>query len=378
MKTLLNHCHLIVDGNKEFLDGAILLNGEYIEDVFPHTNKLIIPEKDYEEIDMHGLVIMPGFFDTHMHGSAGYNFRDEDLFDLNKVANSLAKHGTTSFLATVNGYKDERVILEKLNDLTTSSAKCLGVHLEGPFVSEEKLGVGIKENILMPDVNYVKELIKLNPNIKQMTIAPELKGSKEVIEVLRENNIKVMLGHSDAKQEDLKDINYDGFTHFYNAMSSFNHHDLGLVNVGFNNPDKYIELIGDGIHIDESVVKITLKNFRRDRIILISDAISSAGLEDGKYSYNNKPCIKEGNKFYREEDGKLSGSCNFLIDEIKVMKKLGASYTDILLMSSLNAYRFYGLDKLYGSLYKGKYADLVVLDDECNLKAVYLKGEKYA
>ena len=378
MKTLLNHCHLIVDGNKEFLDGAVLINGEYIEDVFPHTNKLGINNKEYEKIDMHGLIIMPGFFDTHMHGSIGYDFRDENKFNLNEVANSLVKHGTTSFFATVNGYKDELNILEKLNDLNTTSAKCLGVHLEGPFVSKEKLGVGIKENVLEPDVEYVKELIKLNPHIKQMTIAPELNGSKDVIKVLKENNIKVMFGHSNAKANDVEDISYDGFTHFYNAMSGFNHHDLGLVNVGYNNSDKYIELIGDGIHVDESVLKITLKNFRIDRIILISDAISSAGLPDGNYSYNNKPCIKQGNKFYRVEDGKLSGSCNFLIDEVKLMKKLGVSYTDILLMSSLNAYRLYGLDKLYGSLQKGKYADLVVLDDECNLKEVYVKGEKYA
>lgn len=377
MKTLLKHCHLIVDGNKEYLDGAILLNGEYIDDVFPHTNKCEI-EEQHDEIDMNGKIIMPGFFDCHLHGSNGYDFRHLDKLNVNEVADSLAKHGTTSFFASVNGYKDEKEILEKLKDVETNSAKYMGVHLEGPFLSKEKLGVSIASNILSPSVEYVKELLKINNNIKQMTIAPEINGAKEVIEFLKEKNIKVMLGHSNASSNDVDDVYYDGFTHFYNAMSGFNHHTLGLVNVGYNNPEKYIELIGDGIHVDKSVIKLTLKNFRRDRIILISDAIQAAGLKDGEYDYNNEKCIKEGRKFYREKDGVLSGSCNFLIDEVKVMKQCGASYTDILLMTSLNAYRLYGLDNKYGSLYKGKYADIVILDDELNLMEVYIKGKKYA
>lgn len=377
MKLLLNHCHLIVDGNKEYLDGAIFLDGEHILDVFPHANKVTIND-EYKEENLNGLIVMPGFFDTHLHGSNDYDFRHEDKFNLDEVSNSLCKHGTTSFFATVNGYQDEKNIIDKLNNLETTNSKCLGIHLEGPFLSKEKIGVSIEENLLTPDVNYLKELININKNIKQMTIAPELEGSKEVIDCLKENNIKVMLGHSNATVTDLENIDYDGFTHFFNAMSGFDHHTLGLVNVGLNNPDKYFEVIGDGIHIDKSVLKLLLKNLRRDRIMLISDAVQVAGLEDGEYSYNNEVCIKEGKKFYRKKDNKLSGSASFIIDELKVMKSLGASYTDLLLMSSLNAYRFYGLDNLYGSLVKGKCADLVIMDDNLDIKDVYIKGKKYA
>lgn len=377
MKTLLNHCHLIVDGNKEYLDGALLINEEHIEDVFPHSNKIIIND-EYEEINLNGLIVMPGFFDTHVHGSNDYDFRNEDKFNLEEVSNSLCKHGTTSFFATLNGYEDEKNILSKLNNLETKKSRCLGIHLEGPFLSKEKIGVSIDEKLLKPDVNYLKELINVNSNIKQMTIAPELNGINDVIKCLKENNIKVMLGHSNAKEKDLENISYDGFTHFFNAMSGFDHRELGLVNVGLNNPDKYFEVIGDGIHIDESVLTLLLKNLRRDRIILISDAVQVAGLDDGEYLYNDELCIKEGRKFYRKKDGKLSGSANFIIDELKIMKKLGASYTDLLLMSSLNAYRFYGLDNLYGSLIKGKCADLVVLDENLDIKDVYIRGKKYA
>lgn len=378
MRTLLNHCHLIVDGNKEYLDGAILLNGDYIEEVFPHTNKVIIEDNNYEEINLNGLIVMPGFIDTHLHGSNGYDFRNIDKYNLNEVADSLIKHGTTAFFATINGYEDEKEILNKLNDLSTSSSKCLGVHLEGPFLSKDNAGVSIVDKLLEPNVEYLKELLSINSNVKQVTIAPELKGSKEIIEYLKDNGIKVMFGHSNAYKKDINNLYYDGFTHFYNAMTGFNHRDLGLVNMGFNNDGKYIELIADGIHIDNSVLKHTINNINRENIILISDAISSAGLKDGTYSYNGEDCIKEGRKFYRLKDNKLSGSCSFIIDEIKNMKMLNVSYTDLLLMSSLNAARFYGLDNLYGSLYRGKYADLVILDDELNIVDVYIRGKKYA
>lgn len=377
MKTLLSHAHLIIDGNKEYIDGAILLNGEYIEEVYPHSNKVIINE-EINNINLNGLIVMPGFFDTHMHGSNGYSFEDIDTLDINEVSKSLAKHGTTSFFATTSGHKEENKTLEKLSNINTDAAKCLGIHMEGPFLSSEKLGAAKLEQLEVPDVKLVKKFIEINPHIKQMTLAPEVKGCKEVIEYLKDHNIKVMFGHSNAKQKDIEGLYYDGFTHFFNAMSGFNHHELGLVNVGFNNKDKYIELVGDGIHVDKTVVKIILDNFRRDRIMLISDAIHAAGLEDGEYTYNGSRCIKKEKRFSRIEDDTLSGSAAFIIDEIKVLKQLGASYTDILLMSSLNAYRFYELDNKFGSLVKGKYADLVVLDEELNLKSVYLKGEKYA
>ena len=376
MKTLLKHAHLIIDGNKEYLDGSLLMDEEHIIDVYPHTNQLTIEEEIDEEIDLKGSIVMPGFFDTHLHGSVGYDFRDN--LNLNEVANSLCKHGTTSFFATINGYKDELDILNKLNDLNTPTSRCLGIHLEGPFLSGHKAGVTIVDNLLKPSIDYVKELLNINPNIKQMTIAAELEGSKEVIDYLKQNNIRVMLGHSNAHKDDLKDIHYDGLTHFFNAMSGFHHHDLGLVNEGFNNEEAYKEVIGDGVHIDETVLKILLKNIRRDRIVLISDAISATGLEDGEYAYNNEPCIKKGNSFRRVKDNILSGSVSFISDEIKVMRRLGASLTDILLMSSLNAYRLYGLDNLYGTLNKGKASDLVILDGELNVKEVFVRGKKNA
>ena len=371
MRLLLKHAHLIVDGNKEYLDGAILINGEYIEDVFANSNK--IQNIDAKEVDVKGMIIMPGFFDTHSHGINAIDYLDLKGNDLDKASLAYAKKGTTSFFSTVYASPYLESALTNLNNLDTKYSRCLGVHLEGPFLSEKKLGASKKEDLLTPTIEYTKKLLCLNNNLKQMTIAPENEGAIDVMNFLKENGIKVMLGHSGVTNYTLD--NYDGFTHLYNAMSSFSHRNKGLVNTAFEREDKYVELIGDGIHVDEEVLKITLKLLRRDRIMLISDSTLAAGLKDGEYNFNNAVCVKEGNRFMRKSDRTLSGSASCILDEIKVMKNIGASYTDILLMSSLNAYRFYGLDKLYGTLNKGQYADLVLLDENLNLICTFVRGK---
>lgn len=371
MRLLLKHAHLIVDGNKEYLDGAILINGEHIEDVFPNSNK--VKTNDVKEINVRGMIIMPGFFDSHSHGIENIDFLELNDNDLDDASYAYAKKGTTAFYATVYASNKMLTALKKLNKLDTNYSKCLGVHLEGPFLSEEKLGVAKKKDIIKPSKINLLKILSINKNVKQMTIAPELTDTNELIECLREKNIKVMLGHSNARN--INDIYYNGFTHLYNAMSNFEHRNEGLVNAAFNNTNKYVELIGDGIHVNKDVLKVTLKLLRRDRIMLVSDSTLACGLKDGEYFFNGEECIKHGNKFVRKEDDQLSGSASSISDEIKVMKEIGASYTDILLMSSLNAYRFYGLDNLYGSLRKGKYADLVMLDKDLNVICTFVKGK---
>ena len=101
MKLLLNHCHLIVDGNKEYLDGAIFLDGEHILDVFPHANKVTIND-EYKEENLNGLIVMPGFFDTHTHGIDGVSFDTADTQELDKASLEFAQSGTTSYLASLS------------------------------------------------------------------------------------------------------------------------------------------------------------------------------------------------------------------------------------------------------------------------------------
>ena len=374
-RILFTHTHLVVDGNREYLDGALLVNGETIEDVFINSNNIKKELGDYKEINLNGKIIMPGFFDTHTHGACSVEFNSANKEDIEKVSLEYAKHGTTSFFTTLTNNENLVEEIKLLNDAETSYSRFLGIHLEGPFVNENKRGVLKEKNLLSPDKNVLNSILDSSSLIKQMTIAPELVGSKTIADELNKRDIKVMLGHSLAIEEDTTDIDYDGFTHLFNAMTGFNHRELGLVNVAFNNTDKYCELIGDGKHIDKSVLKVAMKCLRKDRIMLISDSILMAGMPDGEFVFEGEACVKKGNCSIRKNDGRLAGNAGFISDEIKVIYSLGISLTDILLMTSLNAYRFYGLDQRYGSLVKGKYADIVILDDELNIDKVYIRGK---
>ena len=174
-------------------------------------------------------------------------------------------------------------------------------------------------------------------------------------------------------REDVKE-EYDGFTHLFNASKGLHHRDISLVNMAFDDTCKYVEIVGDGIHLNKETLKLVHKNIRRDRLMLVSDAIAFAGKEDGDFLFEGKMCHKKGREC-KNEDNKICGGASFIIDEIKNMYEVGASLNDLLLMSSLNAYRFYGLDKRFGSLVKGKYADIVVLDDDLNLVFTYGRGK---
>ena len=374
MKYLLKHAHLIIDGKREFLDGALLINGEIIEDVFPQSDK-VNEIQDCQIVDLGGSLVMPGFFDTHTHGIDEVSFDTANKEDLDKAALEFAQTGSTSFLVTlsydcpIEEYADR---FELLNNYESNDSRFMGVHLEGPFLSTKHLGVGDPQKFLKPDIKLVEKILAESKNLKQMTIAYELDGAKQIGKLLHDSGVKVMCGHSDAVYKDL-DENVDGFTHLFNAMRGLHHRDTTLVNCAFMNKWN-VELIADGNHIHRDVLKLAINNIDRNKIMLVTDSSSARNLKDGEYDFLSKHCIKKGTTFITI-DGHFAGSVVSINDEMKVLYELGAKYTDLLLYSSLNAFKFYGLDKRFGTLEKGKFADIVIMDDEFNIKRVYCKGK---
>lgn len=374
MKYLLKHAHLIIDNKREYLDGALLIDNDVIADVFYQTNKTESIE-DAKVIDLNGAIIMPGFFETHTHGASGVCFDNVDSNKLDKVSLDFAKSGSTSFLASISydvipDKYDQ--LLNIYNNYRCDNARFVGLHFEGPFLNPKHLGIGSANKFINPDINIVKDLLNETDLIKQMTIAYELEGAKEIGKLLHENNIRVMCGHSDATKQDL-DENVDGFTHLFNAMRGLHHRDETLINCAFENK-WYVELIADGNHINTNVLKLVVNNINSDKIILVSDSSLARNLPDGEYDFMSRHCTKKDNKFLTD-DGHLAGSVVSINDEMKVLYSLGVKYTDLLLYSSLNAFRLYGLDSRFGTLEKGKYADLVIMDDDLNIKNVYAKGK---
>lgn len=375
MKYLLKHGHIVVDGNREYLDGSILIEDERILDVYPQTDKVKIDLDNVEVIDLKGSLVMPGNFDTHTHGILGIGFDSANKEEMDKASYEIAKSGTTSFLATISYdvtpefFKDR---FELFNSYKGKYSRFEGVHMEGPFLSKKHLGIGNPDKFLIPDIEMVKSILSQTDKLKQMTIAYELDGAREVGKLLKDNNVKVMCGHSDALVKDL-DENVDGFTHLFNAMRGIHHRDITLTNGAFFNK-WMLEIIADGNHIDRNVLSLVIKNIDRNKLVIVSDSSTARGLEDGEYVFMSRNCIKKGTSIMTD-DGHYAGSVVSINDEMKVLKKLGASYTDLLLYSSYNAFKFYGLDKHFGTIEKGKMSDIVIMDDDLNIKNVMVRGK---
>ena len=375
MKYILTQCHLIIDGNRQYLDGGLLIEDARIKEVFEQSNKINEIDKDYKVIDLKGSLVMPGFFDTHTHGGSGICFDDADNSQMDKVSEDFLKDGTTSYLASLSydlGKEGFLKQLERLESYESKTSRFVGIHTEGPFLSKKHIGVGDGKQFLKPDIELVRQFLNTSHKIKQMTIAYEEDGAKQIGQLLHDNNIRVMCGHSDAVYEDL-DENVDGFTHLFNAMRSYHHRDKTLVNCAFDNK-WYCELIADGNHIHRDVLKLVINNIDRHKIMLVSDSSIARNLPDGEYEFMSKRCFKKGTTFI-SDDNHFAGSVVSINDEMKVLYELGANYNDLLLYSSLNAFRFYGLDKQFGTIEKGKYADIVVMDDDLNIKNVMVEGE---
>ncbi len=370
MRTLFKHAHLVVDDKKEYLDGALLVEDGHIIESYEHFFDDI---SDCEIIDLGGSLVMPGFFDTHCHGIGGVMFNACDEEKLEKASLAFSKQGVTSFLASLTNHSELFETMALLGTYKTHNSRFQGFHLEGPFLNEKKSGAIDKKGIKATDIKLLNDLL-CTGNVRQMTMAPEIDGASELSEVLKNNDVRIMLGHSDLRGS--IDIDYDGFTHLYNAMNGFAHRDGGLVNSAFFNRDKYCELICDGVHVDKDVVLFTLKNLSRDRVMIISDSTLAAGCPDGDFMFEGNLCFKDRGRFYRIDDGVLAGSVTTILEEVRNLHNWGVDNTDLVAYSSLNAYRFYDLDKLYGSLVRGKMADFVILDENFNLLQTYISGVK--
>jgi len=328
MKYIFDHAHLIIDGSKEYLDASLLVNDLYIEDVYPNANSLNVDKNEYQYIDCKGNIIMPGFFDSHCNGVDSLSF-SSNIDNLEAIDYALLRKGAVSYLMSIKEY--ERIV--KLDSYKSNLINNMGVHMDGPFTNAE-----YKDKVKQISDANLKKYLDSCKNIKQISLAYELDGAKDIGKLCHLNGIKVMCGYSDAVASDL-DEELDGISNLFNYMKQLHPKYQTLANCAFSN--KYqVELIGSIKNVEMNILKLVLNSIDRNKLMLVS------------------------------ADSDIS-----ILEQIKQLFDLGAKYTDLVLYSSLNAYKFYGLDKLYGSLVKGKCADIVILDKAFNVKNVLVKGK---
>lgn len=326
-------------------------------------------------------VIIPGFIDEHVHGANGSDAMDEDKTAITNIAFSVAQDGVTSFLATTMTMEQARIekALKNIDRYMKSeqkSAKVIGVHLEGPFISKKYCGAQDPHYIVKPSVTILEKYRSL-ADIKMVTFAVE-EADNEFLEYLLQNDICPSLGHSDASAQEAAfafSHNVDCITHTYNAMRGIHHRDIGVVGEAFLNDDVYCEVICDLHHVSKEALQLLYKMKGPHKIILITDSMEARFLEDGKYSLGGQE-VYVANGMATLKNGVLAGSVLKMNEAIKnIYETLEIDFTTAIDMATINPARHLKIDDKVGSLKIGKDADFVIMKKDFTIIATYSKGQ---
>lgn len=333
-----------------------------------------VGESDGEEVIAlpDDAVVFPGFIDEHIHGAGGADVMDGSSAALEKISVTLAKEGTTGFLATT--------MTKSQSDITTAlsavqafygrnyegGARLLGVHLEGPFIASEHKGAQPYEYVAKPSIAQFDAYDKASGGIiKIITLAPEVDGACALTEYVSKRGIIASIGHTGAKYDDIKkavELGAKHITHTYNAQSPFHHREIGTVGSALLVDELSCELICDMIHVSVPAMKLLVKCKKKDKIILITDSIRAKGLGDGISELGGQSvCVKNGEA--RLADGTLAGSVLRMNCAVRnLVEIVGMSLTDAVDCATANPAKSLNLFSEIGSIAKGKRADFAVLD----------------
>jgi N-acetylglucosamine-6-phosphate deacetylase len=353
--------------------GAIIVQGNQIVEI----KKRIARPGNFRIYDFSGLYVAPGFIDLQVNGGVGIDFLNATPAQVKKVADFYLAHGTTGIVATVitSDLSNMRQALEAI--ACSSAPSILGVHLEGPFISKEYKGAHAEEHIILPSKDALIKIINRHSHmVRLVTLAPELPNADEVIDYVTDLGAAVALGHSSATYTEAMRAIEKGiklFTHLPNAMRGLHHREPGAVGAALDS-DVYVSLICDGVHLHPAFVRLVSKIKGYDRICLITDAISATGLPDGVYRLG-KLTIFVTNGVARLFNGVLAGSTLTMERAVQnFMKFTNCSLPEAVRCATLNPARILGIDLKTGSVEVGKKADLVVFDENFNIKHVFFNG----
>lgn len=341
-----------------------------------------------QQVDLHfpaNYHLIPGLIDLHVHGINGCDVMDATSEALATISKTLAREGTTAFLATTMTAASDRIekALIAVRDYIADQhhvlgATMLGVHLEGPFISSKKAGAQCAQHIFLPNVEQLERWQQLaKKNIKLVTFAPELPHSEDLIKYLKKNNMIAAMGHSDATYEETLTAIHQGcgyVTHLFNAMRGMHQREPGLVTAALLSQDTWAELIVDGVHLHPAIVNLILKVKGKEKMILITDAMRATCLANGVYDLGGQQ-VEVKNNSATLPDGTLAGSVLRMPIAIKNMVKFTqCDFLDAVHMASENPAKALGIFDKKGSIALGKDADLVVLDEHLNVVMTICRG----
>jgi N-acetylglucosamine-6-phosphate deacetylase len=343
-----------------------------------------------EIIDATGLYVSPGFIDIHVHGGNGSDAMDGTVEDILNIANFHLGGGTTAMFLTTASDSLERLIVaigavREAKSKKAVGARILGLHLEGPYFNLSKKGCHMERFVRNPEPEEYRQLLEHDDIIRSMTLAPEIPGAMQLIKELNEHGIVASCGHSEASYTQMIEAVSQGVrhtTHLYCAMSSIIREGAnrqgGVVESALVMDELTTEVIADGKHLPPELIKLAIKCKTPDGVAIVTDAMRGAGMPDGVYTFGakdgTKAVVKNGEAKMPDGSGYASGIVR-MNDMIKAMRDVvGVPLEDAVKMASLTPARILGVDDELGRIEVGKQGDIVLLDEELNVRKTIVDG----
>ena len=326
-----------------------------------------------ESQEVEDRIILPGIIDCHIHGGGGGDVMD-GISGIRALARTHAQFGMTSFLATTVTADDSSIeqaldaAAEVMIKREPLEARCLGVHLEGPYLSEGKLGAQPPLTRFV-DAHRVEAWFQRGV-IKVMTYAPE-QDPEDILPALAQSfDVKLQIGHSGCDYHRAVQCFQAGcgVTHVFNAMTGVHHRNPGVAQAALLNAE-YAEIICDGIHVSEPAFQLARQQI--PRLYSVTDSTAAAGMPDGEYQLGTHRVFKR-NDVVCLSDGTLAGSACTADMTVKTLREFGLDWSDIVAMTSTRPAAWLGLKKL-GAIDLGYSADFVTYRNQ-QLESVWIGG----
>jgi N-acetylglucosamine-6-phosphate deacetylase len=376
MKALVNARVLTAEG---LVGGrAVLIEGDRIAAVLDASDPRV---RSAERHDLGGALLLPGFIDTQVNGGGGVLFNDAPtVATLERIGRAHRRFGTTGFLPTLIS-DDLSVIaaaIKAVHDAIEARVPgVIGVHIEGPFISEARKGAHDPAKFRDLDDRGVQLLTSLKLGRTLVTLAPEV-TTPETIRQLAQAGVVVSAGHTDATFEEMETAfrhGVTGLTHLFNAMSPLTSREPGAVGAALHHHDPWCGLIVDGKHVHPAALRIALACRRPDRFMLVTDAMPIVGSDQDYFMLQGRRVtVREG--VCVDEQGTISGSAIDMASAVRnAVRMLGLSLPQAARMASSYPAQFLGLDRELGHIAPGFRANLTAVNDEVEVIATWIDGE---
>lgn len=353
-----------------------------------------IDESDFDGkiVDAAGLYLAPGFIDTHTHGAGGSDFLDGSTEAILNACRTHMNFGTTSIVPTIlsSDQEEAEACLSLMDDVRRNGTKIpniIGVHMEGPYFSQKQNGAQDANYLKLPDPNEYVTLLEKFPFIVKWTVAPELPGALAMGRYLSGHGVVASIGHSNGTESDVIQAIENGYsmvTHLYNGMSYITRSSakivLGIAESTLLYDELTAEIIADGCHLPPELLRLIIKAKGIDRVCLVTDSMRAAGTEEkssilGSIKHGQQVEIENG-VAYMPSHRSFGGSICTADRLIRTMhEKAGLSLENALQMLTANPAKTLNIYKQKGSITINKDADIILFDENINIKFVMVMGD---